>query len=591
MRLAPLLRVSFDERTDGAIPALPLILAGFLVLSCSWVSLRLPLRLLDPVLWVALPCLIFAGLWIRDQRVRRAELLLGLAASLTAWTVLADVSGHILPPVCSYHPDAWSYGGLADYLLHYPRGHSLAGLPLIDQYGGCLQNTRFGTPSVLAFLECAPGSFGNPLCAQLEFCFLCLATHFVASFYFVRGLLVWPLAGAAAILSTALGWLADAIIIGNFDNLLFVALLPVWLGIAVRFLNGGISTRRFVAAGALTVAALFDVYPEGFTLVCFLTLPLICALLVRAWQNRAQRYALGALFLLSLILVLPYLPIFAGFLRGQIAAGTAPPGVVLRPGTGNFTGLLGRRFLPAVFALGEEYPHASFRPFDLMLAGLLCLLICRGAWMLGKANRWFLWVAPCIVVLGAWQWIWARYDYGVYKVVLCASWWIYPATIAGLMPPMGGLRSRSRTKMLAGGSFLAFGVAIAFAKVEGRKARWREHYAMKPLRELTGIDEVIGQAPVLLDVDNDFEYLWAITFLRSHPLASSRLRSYMTLPQFGPFDCPAPDRCRYILVSGPRSTALWHNQQFSLLLNPNAVIRNGEEPSGTAKSQATAFSP
>lgn len=160
--------------------------------------------------------------------------------------------------------------------------------------------------------------------------------HFLAVLALGRALILWtswglPILGA--VLSTAGGWLCDAIAMANNDNVVFVALCPALL--AVLCPAPGRSSIRWgaVAAGAVLLSALLYNYAEGVALLSVLALPLAVALLWpganrRATFTRWAELSLTAVF--GLLLTVPYLPTFFRFLQNQIAASAIPAGT--RPG-------------------------------------------------------------------------------------------------------------------------------------------------------------------------------------------------------------------------------------------------------------------
>lgn len=543
----------------------PLALAAVTALLSDWACIGRPLSIVLPGFWLAALAMGFTFLW---SAFRRREWLVWALAIFSAWAVLLDVTGRADGhAVFSFHPDAWSYQCLADYLYHYPRGSVSLDMPLADQAGSCMKDTRFGASSLLAMLSHVPGvpEQAGIWFSQHALCWLLLIVHFFAAVYFAGALFrSRTLAFAAAVLGTAGGWLGNAVITGNYDNLLFMALAPAWLGLAARYCAGRLSASQFAYAGALCLAALFCAYPEGFALLTILSLPLLAGVCLRGAKERERLVPLATASAVFLLLVLPYLPTFFVFMKVQLHAGTQ--GInASRPGIDNFTGLLkAARGLPAAFALGDEFPRSPARLLHGLLGLGLCALSGLGAWTLRRAQPWFPWLAACLAALWLWQDVFARYDYGTYKVILCASWWIYPALTAGLDRC---LRRWGELTVLAGAAIVL--LSIAAAKQQDRQFRvWQGHYALEPLSELVQVDQATGHAPILLGVDNNFEYLWAIVFLRSHPIRLAQKRSYLAMAEFHVPDGPPLEDCKQELLSGARPGALWHNDRFSLMPYP-----------------------
>lgn len=549
----------------------PLTLALLVAVACGWVSLGIPLQPLIAVFWRAAPLVIFAIIWVRGGvKITRGFMAFALAAACTIWAVLADVKGQLFfSDVLSYHPDAWGYAAMADFFRHYQRGQELKGIPMVDLFGCTLQNTRFGSASILAFLNEARW-LGGAAAVHRVFYIVCLAVHFCSFCYFTRGLSrSWAVTVGAAGLGTGTGWIAHVITLGNYDNLLFVSLSPAWLGMLMRFAQGRLPPAVFIPGSGVLLAALFEAYPEGCALLALLILPLGIQLLARAFKTPAHGWALAAAALLTIILVLPYLPTFISFLRSQIATGKSTAGV-LRPGSNNFLGLLDSNWFPAIFALGEEFTKSSFRWFNCLLPLFLCACTAGGVRLIGKELRWFPWTAIPLAGLAIWQGVVWRYDYGLYKVILCAAWWIYPAIAVGYWSLARRLTTRFWGLALLAA---ALGAAIIIEKWEDQPSTvWRSTYSMAPIRSLTHIDDVIGHDSVLLEIDNDFEFLWATLFLRNHAVGATTMRSY-----YGVFASrrdlfPQPKDCRYALVSGRQPGAVWQNQRFSLIPNRGAFL-------------------
>jgi hypothetical protein len=174
-----------------------------------------------------------------------------------------------------------------------------------------------------------------------------------------------------------------------------------------------------------------------------------------------------------------------------------------------------------------------------------------------------------------WQGVLARYDYGVYKVLGCSSWWIYSAAAAGA----GSLLRRGGAAAIYAGFALLL-TAIGAEKWEDRRFRvWNSFYSLEPVRELDGVDRVIGPAPILFEVTDDMDYMWASVYLRRHPLLTTKLHGYYIFTSVK-MRGPALEDCHYRLVSGDQPEAVWHNARFSLLPIAVAKLDQIENPNG-----------
>src|SRR5690348_3090506 len=103
--------------------------------------------------------------------------------------------------------------------------------------------------------------------AHTMFYVLCLVTLVFSTGYLCGSLGLSLRQSLLASGATALlGWTINVLIIGNYDNLLFVALVPAVIGVLVRFQNGALRTGAFCVAGGTLLAALLCTYPEGLAL-------------------------------------------------------------------------------------------------------------------------------------------------------------------------------------------------------------------------------------------------------------------------------------------------------------------------------------
>ncbi len=576
------IRVHFHPRIDRLVLILPLLFASLVVVLCDWVSLQLPLGQLIHAIWIGVPLATIGVLWVRGRlSIDRAVLVLGLLGALTIWGVLVNVSGRLNPTgVISDYPDAWSYEAMADHLTYYPRGHSSNGIPLIDQYASRLQNTRFGSSALLALLHQVPG-IGDTVRAHISFYIVCLAAHFAAFIYFVRGLIQkWSIAIGAAMLATGGGWMSHAISVGNYDNVLFVSLAPATFGLFLRLQGWALRPARFALFGAVLLAALVEAYPEGCTLAAVLALPLAVQVFVKISRDRRLVLTVAALGALALLFLSPYLPTLYKFAGQQISASTSRVGSGLRPGEKYFPGLLTMHFLPAAFALGGELPRSSLTPVSFLLPTAFCICIGVGAVTMRKTQPWFPWVACPLILLIGWQTQVVRYDYGCYKVLICAAWWIYPAIVIGFWRLVQIYGRRVKIAPIVAIGLVA---GITLEKWEDGVVRLsKKDGSLEPIRELTELNRVIGDTPLLLDIDNDFEFLWATRFLRPRPLAFVESRGYLAAPGVAhQIEKAPPEQCRYVLISGQHVGALWKNSRFSLIPNVGARLGHVENANGT----------
>ncbi len=488
---------------DRAIFAPSLFLAGLVVILAGAASLRVPIhRVAGPLEWlVAAGFLTLIWCW-RRLGATRGLILLGLGAGLSAWLALVNYSGELLPgaaDVLSTHPDNWSYHAFADYLDRYARGRN-DGMSMLDEFGSHLQGARFAAATLLAMLRDSPVGPDVPATCVV-FVGGCLATCFFSLVALGRALIAranWRMPLLGAFLATAGGWLGDALRVSNYDNLIFAALSPALLALLCARADRPVVRWPVVLAGALLLGALLYNYPEGMALLGVLCLPLG---LVIVWPGPERKLArtrwteVLATVALGLLLALPYLPIFSSFLKNQVSSSVSLAGIA-RPGEGVFTGLVNAHRLPAMFALGEEMVGSTYRLTDNLLPLCLVALAVLGAGAIRRRQPWFPWVALPLIGLFCWQSVAKHYDYGAYKVLICASWWVYPAISAGVF----WLPERFAWPRAWGfGLAAAVVFAVGLQKLENRlhAPPVAQAARVQALRELSTIHFVTGDSPVL----------------------------------------------------------------------------------------------
>jgi hypothetical protein len=258
---------------------------------------------------------------------------------------------------------------------------------------------------------------------------------------------------------------------------------------------------------------------------------------------------------------------------------------------GSFSGLLDHRLIPSLFALGEEI-NSSYSLLNNLLPLVLAGLLGVGLLALRKRLAWYPFVGLVLIGLVIWQNVAARYDYGTYKVVLCASWWTYVGIAAGL----SAVAARFGNSTWLRNSLVAVLVCgLAFEKIEDRRERAAlPPVTVAPLRQLQQIHALVGDAPILLDLDTDFDYLWSIYYLRDQPVSLASRRSYFSMPHIVPFieraAEPATEDCKYVLVSGSSPAAAeWRNARFSLLRRDQPRIARIENPNGVETVEGQRF--
>ena len=584
----------------------PVVLFAFLgVATGITAGLRIPIGRASPLILLAALVPVFACLRraVRTRRlVVRTWLVLLLPALVAIWIVGWDFSGHALPDTPSYSPDAWAYNAIADYLEHFPRGQD-SGMIALDEFGSKGRDDRFLSSALLALLH---HTLSSIFVANYLFVALCLVGHFHSMFFFTRALLKgWGLPLAAAFLSTVIGWVCDAVMLGNYDNLLFVTFCPALLGIVVRLMRrepgtaAARGTSRFhwsVLPASTLLAAVIYAYPEGTALLAVLAFPLWIAFVWDFFSARRSRgprlLLLVTLCGLTLLFVLPDLSVFIGFLHNQLNASMNQQ--ALRPGEGLLPGLLQARFLPSLFALGDESPGASYNVSHLLLSVLLLGLLLVGASRIARHHRWFPWVGVVVLLMVGWMGTIKHYDYGIYKLMFCSCWWVYPALVAGFWHATGNLSARSALPRVILATLLLLGIGWERAGNRDRRVLPPGSYSMNTLLDLKAIPALVKQSPVALDLNNELDEIWAVYYLRHLrvlplPGRSSYLDSAAGQLAKGRDGSLRLADCGYMLVSGFDDRALWHDARCSLIAVEPIFISsisnppNGEDHLGTER--------
>lgn len=576
-----------DDALDRVCLAAPLLLSALLVILDGAASLRVPWRQVLP--WLYLPTLVAVVVWLlavlRVPGSRgRVALLLGLGV-LAVYFSLAGLFGTWTPdPIhgITRGYDAWCYQALGDYLFNHPRGQ-LSGISMLDAYGASLRDTRFSSPGLLELVGSGV-PFKDPPMSHFALAAIGLAVQFASTLYLGRVLLGSLTAAAgAAFLATAAGWTADALELANYDNLLFLALVPALVGVLVRLGTQPVRWTALPLAGGLLCAAVVETFPEGVPLVGVLLLPLVVWL---GWRCVGQPRLLWSLLVLlgvGLLLALPYLPVFHAFLLNQIQWANA---TILLGNPSPFPGLHSERRLPAFFALGEEWAGGTFTVWHNVLPAVLLVLLGVGAWSWRHTHRWLPWVAVPLAALLLWQNGWKKFDYGTYKVLFCAAWWIYPTVVAGCAALVQSVRLPAWS---LGWLLVLLASAIGWERAGHRPSRGRlPTNVMEPLRELTSLRFVTREQPLLLDLDDPLEHSWTLYYLRRQPITTFRQQGGLAAPGLERYlaqaGSPAPQTARFVLVKGTRPESLWSDGVFSVLPLPGAYIGSLDGPWGTESS-------
>jgi hypothetical protein len=456
--------------------------------------------------------------------------------------------------------DASNYAAFAQYLLRYPEG-TAGGLAVIDQYASYFSGTRFATPGVLALLTYF--SNGDPGFALIPLTILLLINVFGGFTLLARFLgCSAPLSVIVGVFALVTGWVPNMVFVGSFDNLLFVALFPFFL-VRLRLLTLPSTNARSILAASICGAAVFYTYPEGFTIAGIIFAPVLAGFLLRCWRKKSRLLRAGLTACFGLIFSFPYCATFVWFLAQQVQRfGTSMIGDTI------FPGLKTSAFLPASFALGEEFPGVALRRADLILAAVLVFLLVFGLIRWQRRNRPFIAAFFILLALALWQGILKHYSYGLYKVLTIGSIVAIPAIFAGLaeichrfFPKNQTLASTCLGCVLVGMSCIAMAQNFQFTPK-------RVTFRLEPYSDLRSLPSITHHEPLSLMCDSDLDQKWALIYLRDQPQDQRFERITIYHPELGTLINAArrsPEPARYYLVNRKMPGAIWSNAKFWLV--------------------------
>lgn len=557
------------------------VLAAIINFSCILVCLRVPFHEFGYTLAIVFSIGLLASLVVKRLAAAAMTVCVAVGASVAVRWVLAATVWRKCPGGfgMNYFTDSWAYAALSGYLWHNPLG-AQGGLSVIDQYASHMQGGRFASASLLNFISVFVRP-GDPAAGMLLFFGVCCVVLFFSVLFLSRRLGLSSMASwIAATLSVTTGWYFNAVLVSNFDNIIFLALFTTLLGFLLGTAGDVRWTHLDFLAMALLAPACFYTYPEGFPLSAVLALPILTVCLRRALSTPRTVIRAALLALVSVLIASPYLGIGLAFLRHQVSFGSGAS----RPGVGNFEGLLTHSFLPAAFALGEEYPATSLSFVHLLVALGLLGLVVAGVKRVYRLNRGLAYVPIPLLALCLWQGWFAHYAYGFFKILFLAVWWFAPVMAVGIECAAEKTLPHWRT---AGAVVLA---TVLVAVVWTGRVHYLSHMPWMEARcisadsDLKELQRTTAGAPVILAVDNDFDYQWAAYYLRDADVLTPAPRGYLAMPHVQGLLAnarkPRGDRQPFKLVSGQRTGAIWSNGTFSLVPGDTSEILRVSNPNG-----------
>jgi len=313
----------------------------------------------------------------------------------------------------------------------------------------------------------------------------------------------------------------------------------------------------------ITLAALVYAYPEGVLIAAVIFLPLLIALLTTVWKRRGVLMRIGVSILVAIFLLLPYLPTFIVFVSGQL--NTIPLVMIMADGV--FPGLQAKAFLPAAFALGQEYPNVNCDWPDILISCLLVALVVAGLLRWRRSKRSYSWSFVCFLVVALSQGVQEHHSYAVYKLLTIGSVLAIPLLFTGIQEIYCRFFHETRqVAAVALGCLLVF--LMAFRVTQNTRFTTKQFFtSLEPYRELRQLTTATHEASLSLLCDNNFDYKWALIYLRDQPQEQKLERIGLRFPWFRRFMAQAKESipARYILINRKVPEDIWRNEKFSLV--------------------------
>jgi hypothetical protein len=592
------------HRWSGALfagPGLTLALWIILLSGAAWASI--PLRQVFFPVWTV--TLLFAALGILLYMLVHPQINAdddeNRPQGWLLWSIAVVVPLLILPATLRYglgyfvnstYPDPWSYVMVADYLSAVPRGAE-GGLSSLHQYAAHLMNARNASSAILAYLA---AGFGGVKADQLMtlFCLLVLFANVTALIAFARtifGRAEYPAASLAVL--SGLGWPANIIFAGNFDQLLLLPLLPLIAAFALRANAVARAWSAGILIGILGAAAVF-----AYIELAFLGIVVAMSFVISSDGNlRAVGRAILPCCIAAFVIVVLTWP-GSNALLHMLTSQYALANGAVRPGDGYFAGLASPLHFPAaVTALGGEFFHMRWSGLPWTIGAILCAVTLVGAWH--ERRRWPVILAFAIIAASFIHFAYLQhYSYGAYKIVSVNIWML------GFLTVTGGIRLAEHatawlpkrvtvTALIAAALFV---VALDRTIVQANVVHYKHNaFEQSSYREALKISAIVKDAPTLLSVRDDVANEWAVFYLSDPPLLIAPYRRYMAQAHVIPFmeraRAVSPSEIRYIVtdrsdaVRAPLfgATRIWDGQAYSLwrVDDPHwAVIADVKSPNG-----------
>ncbi len=560
--------------------------ATLVVLSCASAVFRVPIRRSSWFLLGASLCLgLYLASHLRVQVIVRCLVHSGIA--LAAGLSAAFLSTRFLyTGFLSWYPDAWSYCGFAQYLEKYSRGLLPGSNPMTAMAAG-LSGTRFGTPALLALFNNLT-RVNVVTCAVFFWCFVTI-TLYLGSYLLARAC-KFKTFGAIffALFCVTSGSALDALLIGSWDNLLFVCFLPGVIASSILLSKRSFS-RRFLILVAVPLGALFYVYPEGVLISAVLFSPLLFLLTLRLLRGAPQRIWQFLLLICGAIIVaLPYLPIFSPFIVQQLATGAHHP----RPGEGTFPRLLAINpdLLPSLLGFGTEFGTVKVGLSDHILAVAAFVTLAAGFVGANKIVKSLTWSLLPLGGLLLWFELREKWDYAAFKLLLIALPAYGIALCQGAMN-LSSIFSDKRTRIFLSAAILFLPPWVGrvshswlFAK---QPAIALDPYNTRSLHKYADLVQVVRIAqkrPILFLADDEAKLAWGLIFLNGSSLVVPTKPWYLAAPGYMALAArmePVRGPVDLVLSEFASGTSRWNNGiLFLRQVSEGGTIVNVQAPCG-----------
>lgn len=592
------------------------------------VALRTPVSTLALVLWPLTGALIISNAipsplsrswgikswasrwyqrWKVDSRSATVQLLehfwpLAVCVLLPVGLLLRVFSGGLADSPGTPNPDSWSYVTEGQYLWGHARGDALNLVPLY-MHGLRISDQRFISASLLGFFS-PLYSAGETYATRGLFVSWCIFVFAGACAFFgmQRRISRWLLL-VYVLIAVCSGWITNAVLSSNYDNLVALVYLPTFAGLIPLI---DVRLRRWqLLLGGLAAGALYA-YPE----VAIFTGA--GAILMFADQIIRERYVwrqwvmlIGGTIIVGAVLIAPFLPEMVRFFLNQTHQALIASGTGVRPGEGVFKGLVLLQYYPSAFwGLGGEHTDAFLSTWWIAAgnyAGMLITVLALLGFFRLIADRQIGLVATLMIfVAAAFVFILRNlYPYGAYKVILLGWWALCFSIVYGLEFLLRARfwRPAFRYATPVLGLLAAIGISALGQSPNIVMARVWSYYSpyatdsMAAIRQVQDVKTIIGKQPLHVIVDDWYASMWAVYFLRDTPIAYLEPRYYLqyvslaqTMPDAQPSYILTDEQFKptadlhWVLVWQKRPYRLWHTDGDWAIVaevnSPNGVERH-----------------